>query len=192
MFKESGRKSRICVLEELVPDNFVDWSMLELKWHGNPLFSFCFLLLIFWLNYGFCDCKNALDSRTKQFSSSKSNLVSGLIATSLYLESDRVVSHATGSNNCNNNKKGTSPNGSFRFFKLENATQFSKCLDLCCAKAFCDLALLSGSRCFGLRCDKLQLCRNVLDKLRSKDQTWQAKTAVGAQPGISVSCKNYI
>lgn len=162
--------------------------MLEFRWSRNCLFCYYFLIFVFFINCGFSDCRLLLHSKTKQLNGLESNFLSDLYSTSPSWESNRVVSRATGSNNCENTKKGpTFPNVNFRFYKLGNSTQFNSCLDLCCAKSSCHLAFFSNSRCFALECYKPEACRDVLDKLLFRNQDLQTTTADGSSFGMLIS-----
>lgn len=67
-------------------------------------------------------------------------------------------------------KSSTKNRNSFSFHKFGNASNLEACVDLCCRDDLCELALLSrGFHCFGVSCNKPQLCHKILDHLLLKD-----------------------
>ena len=163
--------------------------MLEITWRGNPLSCSCFLLFILFVNYGFDEVKSSLDIKakhTKFKTNSKSNVNEILPSP----QTSFAVFRETGAQTrCKNDQQKT-VSKSFAFFKLGNATEFKECLELCCGDTSCDLAVLSGSRCFGLLCDKPKLCRSVLGQLLSKDQTLGGKSTGRSAKGKLQDSKN--
>ncbi|XP_015760115.1 PREDICTED: uncharacterized protein LOC107339357 [Acropora digitifera] len=71
---------------------------------------------------------------------------------------------------CAGRKSSSKNRNSFSFHKFGNASNLEACVHFCCRDDLCELALLSrGFHCFGVSCNKPQLCHKILDHLLLKD-----------------------
>ena len=74
------------------------------------------------------------------------------------------------SNSCTG-EQSTAKRNSFNFRKFGNVTGLEDCVDLCCRNDACELAIFSrGFHCYGVSCDKPELCHKILDRLLMEDE----------------------
>ncbi|XP_022793143.1 uncharacterized protein LOC111332124 isoform X2 [Stylophora pistillata] len=74
------------------------------------------------------------------------------------------------SNSCTG-EQSTAKRNSFNFRKFGNETGLEDCVDLCCRNDACELAIFSrGFHCYGVSCDKPELCHKILDRLLMEDE----------------------
>lgn len=54
---------------------------------------------------------------------------------------------------------------SFRFLRIGNTESKERCYDLCCQHKQCQVAIQSGTSCFGLHCARKEVCNLVSEQL---------------------------
>ena len=57
---------------------------------------------------------------------------------------------------------------SFQVLKLGRARNINSCINLCCSRNNCDLAILRNTRCYGITCSRHDLCRSIMNGLRER------------------------
>jgi hypothetical protein len=57
---------------------------------------------------------------------------------------------------------------SFQVLKLGRARNINSCINLCCSRSNCDLAILRNTRCYGITCSRHDLCRSIMNGLRER------------------------